>query len=435
MGALRRASVATMLAAALALLALPMPVPAAPKVPAAPPVPAAPKGGPAPRGRTLLFGAAVSLSGAQSKEGLLTQEGYDFWARYVNADGGLIINGMRYPVAIRYLDDSSSPPATARAAETLISKEHIDFLLGPYGSAETFAAAAVAERHGVPLISSGGSAERTFNEGYRYVFGVQSPARKYLTGIIELAVRREPRPQTVAISAASDAFSREVQQGAVQSANDHGLHVVYADNYSDDPASITAAATAIVAKHPDVILNAGHLQDALILHRALESQGADAKMYGYSVGPDTPQFRTALGASAQAVLGSAQWSAAVNYRAEPGFYRTAQAYARAFSAQYGHAPDYHDAEATAAGLAYGYALQRAHSIERKAVRNALARLNVTTFFGQIKFDSRGINIYKPMVVNQIQDANLVTVYPYRLANARPIYPAPKSNTGETAARQ
>jgi branched-chain amino acid transport system substrate-binding protein len=61
---------------------------------------------------------------------------------------------------------------------------------------------------------------------------------------------------------------------------------------------------------------------------------------------------------------------------------------------------------------------------RKNVRDALANLDVVTFYGLLKFDSRGVNAYKPMVVNQIQHGNMVTIYPYRLANAKPIYPAP-----------
>lgn len=373
---------------------------------------------------TLLIGAVVAQTGALANEGRLTREGYDFWARYVNAHGGLRVGNQRYTVEIRYADDESSPPNTARLVEKLLDTEHVAFLLGPYGSAATFAAATVAERRGVPLLDSSGAAERIFNQGYRYTFGVLSPARKYLVGIIEFAARRKPRPQTVAISAAGDAFSLEVQQGAVQSANDHGIHVVYAEHYADDPASVTAAAGAIAAAKPDIVLNAGHLQDALQVHRALKEQHAGAKIYGYSVGPDTPEFRAALGADAQAVLGSAQWSPAVSYRAEPGFYGTARAYADAFARLMGHQPDYHDAEATAAALALQYALQRAGSTDREAVRDALAHLDVVTFFGLLKFDQRGLNVFKPMVVNQIQGVKLVTIYPYRLADAAPVYPAP-----------
>ncbi len=382
--------------------------------------------------KTLVFGAAVSLTGAQAKEGRLTQEGYEFWKSYVNAHGGLRAGDTSYAVAIIYRDDASKPALTAAQTEHLVRDDHVDFLLGPYGSSQTFAAAAIAETHAVPLVASGASAERIFNQGYHYVFGVESPARKYLAGIIEFAVRRTPRPQTVAISAARDPFSREVQQGAVQSANDHGLHVVYSGGYGDDPGSVAAAAAAIAAAHPDVILNAGHLQDALAMHRALRAQATNAKMYGYSVGPDTPEFRAALGPNAQAVLGSAQWSPAVTYQGAAGFYPTAQAYAAAFARQFGHTPDYHDAAASAAGLAFMYALEVAGTTDRAAVRDALAKLNVTTFFGQIRFDDRGVNVYKPMVVNQIQNGKLLTIYPYRLANAKPIYPAPPWDNGTAA---
>jgi branched-chain amino acid transport system substrate-binding protein len=377
----------------------------------------------APQAR-IVFGCAVSLTGALAAEGKLTREGYDFWQRYVNARGGLHVAGTAYAVEIRYADDESVPANTARALETLIADQHVDFLLGPYASGPTFAAAAVAEKHRIPMTDSGGAAERIFNQGYRYTFGVLSPARKYLVGIIEYATRRNPKPRTVAISAASDAFSLEVQQGAVQSANDHGIRVVYADRYVDEPASIGGAAAAIKAANPDIVLNAGHLQDALQLHRALRDQRVGAKIYGYSVGPDTPEFRTALGNDAQAVLGSAQWSPAVTYKGEAGFYHSAREYAQAFAREVGHAPDYHNAEATAAALAFQYALQRAGTTDREAVRDALARLDVVTFFGLLKFDTRGLNVFKPMVVNQIQGSKLVTIYPYRLADGTAVYPAP-----------
>lgn len=370
------------------------------------------------------FGSAVSLSGSLAREGRLTKEGYDFWMRYVNAHGGLRVGSQTYDVAIQYADDESSPPLTARLVENMIHDSHIAFILGPYGSSTTYEASAVAERERVPLVSSAGAAERIFNQGYRYTFGVLSPAHKYLTGIIEFAVRRTPRPMTVAISAASDPFSLEVQQGAVESANDHGIRVVYDGHYAADPAAITAAAVAIKAANPDMVLNAGHLQDALQMHRALKEQRVVARIFGYSVGPDTPEFRSTLGPDAQAVLGSAQWSSAVTYRGEPGFFPSARAYAAAFARDMGHDPDYHNAEASAACLAFQYALARAGSTDREAVRDALARLDVVTFFGLLKFDSRGLNVFKPMVVNQIQGARLMTVYPYRLADAKPIYPAP-----------
>lgn len=387
---------------------------------------AASGGAPSP---TLVFAAVVSLTGSLSHEGNLTKEGYDFWAAYANAHGGLPVGRQHYRVEIRYADDGSNPANTSTQLETLIAQEHVDFILGPYGSGPTFSAAAVAERERIPMVDSGGAAENIFNQGYRYTVNVMSPARKYLVGVIEYAVRRTPKPQTIAISAASDAFSLEVQQGAVQSANDHGLRVVYADHYDADPASVAAAAAAIKAVDPDIVLNAGHLEDALLMQRALKQQHVRAKIYGFTNGPDVPAFGSSLGPDAEGVLGSAQWSAAVTYSGAPGFYRNARDYAAAFTSSVGHPPDYHAAEATAAGLAFQYALAAAGRTDREAVRDALSRLDVVTFFGLLKFDSRGVNLWKPMVVNQIQHGKLVTIYPYRLANAAPVYPSPAWTSG------
>jgi branched-chain amino acid transport system substrate-binding protein len=125
------------------------------------------------------------------------------------------------------------------------------------------------------------------------------------------------------------------------------------------------------------------------------------------------------------VFGGAQWSDAVKYKADrPGFYPNAQAYAKAFIAVYHHRPDYHNAESTAACLAFQYALEDAGSIDPEKVRDALAKLDVTTFYGILKFDSRGLNVFKPMVVNQIQNGQLRTVWPALTADSKPIYPTP-----------
>jgi len=42
----------------------------------------------------------------------------------------------------------------------------------------------------------------------------------------------------------------------------------------------------------------------------------------------------------------------------------------------------------------------------------------------LKFDARGLNAYKPMVIVQIQQGRVVTVWPAGLADGKPVYPAP-----------
>jgi branched-chain amino acid transport system substrate-binding protein len=376
-------------------------------------------------GDTILFGSAVSLTGSLTKEGHLTQEGYDFWKNYVNAHGGLKVGGKSYKVEIKYYDDESKPAAAAQLAERLIDQDHVNFILGPYGSGTAFTVAQLVERKKMPMVEGNGAAEKIFSQGFKYTFAVLSPAKRYLEGILEMSKSQKPAAQTVAITAASDSFSQEVAQGAAEWATSHGMKVVYNNKYPDTATDVSSIVSAVKASNPDVILNAGHLQDALLVHKGLKEQNVSARVYGYSVGPDTPDFANSLGKDANDVFGGAQWSDAVKYRADhPGFYASAKEYAKAFEAVYHHRPDYHNAESTAACLAFQYALQAAGTLDTEKVRDALAKLDVTTFYGIIKFDNRGMNVYKPMVTNQIQNGRLVTVWPRGLAEAPVKYPAP-----------
>lgn len=84
---------------------------------------------------------------------------------------------------------------------------------------------------------------------------------------------------------------------------------------------------------------------------------------------------------------------------------------------------YQVAESTAALIAYQRAIEKAGSLDRKKVRDALAALDIMTFYGQIKFDSRGVNVFKPMAVEQLQpDGRKYTVWPAAVAEKDAIYP-------------
>jgi branched-chain amino acid transport system substrate-binding protein len=373
---------------------------------------------------TIVFGAALAATGATAREGQLTKEGYDFWKDYVNAHGGLKVGGKTYKVDIAYADDESNPQTAARLIEKFVSQDHVNFILGPYGSPNTATAAAVVERLKVPMVEGNGAAESIFSQGYKYTFAVLAPGKRYLEGVLDMALHQKNRPHTVAIASANDAFSVEVGQGAANYAAAHGLQVVYNNKYPANTTDVSAVVSAIKAANPDVILNGGHLSEALLLHRTFKEQNVNARIFAYSVGPDTPDFRKTLGNDADFVFGATQWSPTAKYRGEPGFIGASKVYAAEFNKKYGHIPDYHNAESTAACLAFQYAIEKAGSLDPQKVRTALEKLDVVTFYGILKFDQRGINIWKPMAVNQIQKGDLKTVWPMGVQDAQPMYPTP-----------
>jgi branched-chain amino acid transport system substrate-binding protein len=375
-------------------------------------------------GSTIVLGAPLGLTGSLAKESELTKQGYDLWSDWINARGGIVVNGVKHPVTIKYYDDTSDANQSAVLVQKLITTDKANFLLGPYGSTATNTAAAVAEQNQIPMVEANGAAEKIFNQGYKYTFGVLSPASKYLQGVIDMAATLNPKPTTIFMLSADDSFSLEVASGITTYAPTKGMTVLPIKKYKNGTTQLLAEVQAAKAANPDIVLNSGHLQEAIAINKAAKEQKLNAKIFAYSVGPSTPDFITSLGKDADYVYGGSQWTPQVKYK--EAFYLSVPQYVSAYKTKYPSFgdPDYHVAMSTMACLALQRAIENAGSLDPKKVRDALAALDVITFAGQIKFDTRGLNIYKPMVVEQIQNGAHHTVFPADVADTQPKYPTP-----------
>ncbi|GAC1638792.1 MAG: amino acid ABC transporter substrate-binding protein [Herpetosiphon sp.] len=384
---------------------------------------AAPKAAP---GDTITFGAALSITGKTAKEGEYTRDGYQMYIDTVNQRGGLKLGDKSYKVALKFYDDESNAARTAQLMEKLINEDKVNFLLGPYGSSSTGTAAPIAEKYQIPMVEANGAAETIFSKGYKYTFGVLSPAKNYLRGIVDLVRERDPGAKTVAILGENEAFSKEVADGVAEYAKQKGFEVVYNELYPSNTQDVSSLLTAIKGKSPDLLLGSGHLQDSLLIVKQAKDLNLTPKAMGFSVGPSSPEFRANLKGNADYVYGATQWTAALKYNGDDDW-KTPEAFSKAFIAKfpaYTVVP-YQAADATAALLAFERAIQKAGSLDHKAVRESLAALDIQTFFGQIKFDQRGVNIYKPMVVEQLQtDGKKYTVFPANVAEKPAAYPMP-----------
>ena len=374
-------------------------------------------------GPDVIIGIPLGLTGNLSNESAMAKQGYDLWLDWVN-ERGLTVQGVRHRVRIQYADDTSKPDVTAQLAEQMITQNGASFLLGPYSAANTAAAAAVAERHHVPLISANGSARSIFAKGYRYVFGVQTPADRNLQVLFDLVATANPKPTTVAVLAADDSFSQEVAKGAIDYAQAKGLQIVYSQKYPNGSTNLYNLVNEVKTKNPDIVINSGHLLEAIAMNKAAMDLRLNAKMFAYSVGPTMPDFVKALGPQADYIVTGSQWTAQAQYKSD--YYLTGPQYVAAYRKKFQttEEPNYQVADATAAGITLEKAIEKAGSLDPEKVRDAIASLDLACFFGRIKFDSNGQNSSKPMLVEQIQSGHRQTVWPPELANTTVVYPAP-----------
>ena len=92
------------------------------------------------------IGMTTPLSGSFAADGQMSLNGLQLWASNVNATGGIYVRslGKKLPVQLIYYDDQSN---TARVAELYgnLVASNVNFLIAPYSSPLTLAAAPIAE--------------------------------------------------------------------------------------------------------------------------------------------------------------------------------------------------------------------------------------------------------------------------------------------------
>ena len=82
-----------------------------------------------------------------------------------------------------------------------------------------------------------------------------------------------------------------------------------------------------------------------------------------------------------------------------------------FKAKYNSEPDYGQASAALCGALFQMAIEKAGSLDRDKVRDELAKMDVVTFCGPVKFGANGqINSLEPPVF-QIQGGKPVVLFP------------------------
>jgi branched-chain amino acid transport system substrate-binding protein len=382
-----------------------------------------PKMGPE-TGAEIVIGVPNAATGAYNVEGPLTSQGYDLWADWANSKGGIEVQGVMHRVRLLYQDDQSNPQLSAQIADRMLSVDKVQFLLGPYGTPPAAAVAAVAEQRHMPVVLPSAGARQVFMQGLHYAFGVLAPVDEYPAAVFDWELSQQSRPTTIAILTADDDASMLITQGAIAAATQKGIKVVYLQKYPAGSTNLYPLVQQAKAKNPDIFLDSGHFLEAVAAAKAAKDLSLDAKVLSFGVGPQQPEFVQALGPVADYAVTATPWAAQAKFKADygPSTVEYVAAYRHKYHLQAD--PGFVTADATASGLALQLAITHARSLDPDKVRDALASLDVNTFYGRLKFDAQGQNTFHNVLVVQVLNGQVQTVWPNELASATGTWPTP-----------
>ena len=372
-------------------------------------------------GDTIVLGSAISLTGKYATNGEHTQRGYDLGVKIINEAGGVKVGGKTYKLDVKYYDDESNSAKAAALAQRLIEQDGIQYMLGPYGSGLTIAIAPVTEKFGVPMVEANGASRALFTKGYKYLFAVLNSADQYLNTAVDLMADKK-KGATVALAFEQDSFSLDVKLGVMERIKANGMKVVIDDALPKELNDMTATLQKVKALKPDLLIVSGHAKGAMTAIKQMNDLKVDVNMLAMTH-CDAAAINKNLGGGGDYTLCAAQWHKSLSYK--DNYFGSGLDYAKLFESIYKYDPPYQAAESSAALLVYKEAFERANSFDKDKVRDALAKTDMQTFYGGIKFNDAGQNTSKPMVLFQVQDGKNNVVAPIKWAEAKLIYPIPK----------
>ena len=379
------------------------------------------------QGDTITLGAAVSLTGKYSTNGKNTKDGYDLAVERVNEMGGVKVGGKAYRLKVIYYDDESTSARGAQLVERLIQQDHVDFVLGPYSSGLTKAIAPVTEKHGIPMVEGNGADRDLFEKGYKNLFAVLNTSDYYLRAAIQLAAEetkkagKDPSKLKVAIAVENDNFSKDVRDGVAEDAKKYGMKIVVDDKLPPELNDMSATLAKVRALHPDILVVSGHDKGATLAVKQVSQARVYVPMLALTH-CDSAQIAEKEGKAAEYAICGSQWDRHLAYKDR--WFGTAEQYAERFEKTFHYDPPYQAAESTASVLTFVDAFERAGSLDKAKVRDALAKTDLQTFYGPVKFDSTGKNVAKSMVLYQVLDGKYKVVAPSKWATTKIVFPAP-----------
>ncbi len=375
------------------------------------------------------LGSAISLTGKYATNGIHAKNGYEFAIQKIKENGGVKFGGKCYNFKVTYYDDESKGDRGATLAERLISQDKVQYMLGPYSSGMTKAIAPVTEKYQIPMVEAEGASRSLFNKGYRYLFAVLSTSEQYLAPAVTLAAEvaekngKSPSSVKVAIAVENDPFSLDVRAGVLDDVKKYDMNIIIDEQLPRDLSDMSAILTKVKLLKPDLLIVSGHSKGAATAVRQIDEQNIKVPMIAVTH-CEAADVTGKFGDAANDFLCPTQWAETMSY-SDPIF-GTAANYEKEFKAAFPEYKDrqvpYQTAQASAAVYVFKDAFERAGSLDKEKLRDALAATDMMTFYGGIKFSEAGNNIAKPMALRQIQNGQYNVVAPTKFASHKLNWP-------------
>jgi branched-chain amino acid transport system substrate-binding protein len=366
----------------------------------------------------VVIGISLSLSGDFSDEGKAAMRGYKLWQAHQNAHGGLL--GRK--IQLKIVDDTSSPNQAVSNYENLITKDKVNFVLGPFSTLLTAPSATVAHRYGYAFIEPAGGGPAVFQAKLNNVFFAQpAPAVRNADVLAHyiLSLPKSKRPKTAAYPMLDDPFAAPPIQRLQKILEKHGIKTVYSQIYPSETTDYSPIIQAVVSAKPQLIAAGTQSVDGYAMAKGLIQLGYNPKFLYIENGANSPlEFPSKVGRKNTAgIFSSGDWFPQAKFTGNKQFIKE---YVKRYGGpKSGQDIDTTTAEAYSCGQILTEAVKKTHSLSNKKIIAALHKGTWHGVNGNFHWNKYGSPNGNSILVQWVK-GNLVPVFPASVAVHTPI---------------
>ena len=371
--------------------------------------PAAPK--------TIKIGIMISLTGPDAAIGKPARDGYEMAAAKFNKDGGVYVKeyGKKIPLEISVLDMETNPEKAIARAEAF-NQQNASIVCGTTmmsGSSDVF------EKNKLPAITSLVTNVGLWERGFKYYFGLSKLNDGTVDAILGAfgKIPKDQRPTKWAMWQEQTDWIAEMFNLAKEKAPAAGITFVSHHNYQVLTPDMSKLILEAKKAGAEVVFSGPVPPDCITMLKQMKELDYNPKAIIMIRGSDDPVWVKMTGAMGDYVIGCPDWHPALNY---PGVKELNAEY----KAKFGTETHIVVGNAYASIQVAAAAIEKAGTLDRTKIRDAIASIDVPTVFGQIKFNEKCRRINAPLVVTQWQKGKMEMVWPDDMKSKAMVYPRP-----------
>jgi branched-chain amino acid transport system substrate-binding protein len=371
-------------------------------------------------GRTeIVIGAINAMTGPEAMVGNEHRWAYQTAVADVNAKGGVFVKELnkKLPVRLIVVDDQSDQAKSAAAAEQLIKKDNVDFLLGSVDTPLNIASGAVVEKYKKLMVNAvmftNVAEEQKFSWVVDSFFDPGALLNAAVATLAPIAIADRPKnwcvlvgdnPDGEAFGGGAKAF---IEGSKEADGTNSGYKVALYQKFIEGTADFSSSIQQMKANKCDALLTLIGPSDAIALVRQIKEAKLDLKYIWGARGMWPIEFGEALGKDANYIVSDGHWAEGLG---APGSKELGDRYRAQFGATKNSVVIGNPYSAVQALF---QAIETAGSIDGQKVRDVYFSGTFVakgTTEGDLAFNNKGVANFSPVAL-QWMDGKRMPVFP------------------------